>query len=58
MTLAPDSAKHLAQASPIPVVEPVTKTTFPVKFIEFLSPPTPLPLEHYRQARMGSRAGG
>ncbi len=36
MTAAPDSANTCAQASPIPVVEPVTKTTFPAKIIDFL----------------------
>jgi hypothetical protein len=33
MTLAPDCANARAQASPIPVVEPVTKTAFPAKIM-------------------------
>jgi hypothetical protein len=34
--LAPDAANAWAQASPIPVVEPVTKTAFPAKIIVVL----------------------
>ncbi len=36
-TLAPRLENSLTVASPIPEVEPVTKTTFPVKFLEFLT---------------------
>src|SRR5277367_1726236 len=54
MTLAPDAANTCAQASPIPVVEPVTRTTFPAKLMMFLPRAAPLP-RHYSQAINMSR---
>src|SRR5271156_503978 len=37
-TAAPDSANSRAHASPIPLVEPVTSTTFPAKLIARTAP--------------------
>src|SRR6202167_3271290 len=60
MTLAPDSAKTWAQASPIPVVEPVTRTTFPANIMDaFSDRGDRFPADEYKQTRVtGSAMAG